>query len=184
MLEYVVRPFVSPAPQSSTLIPSSPSTTTEKATLSWGAEIAVNLPSPQGLSVKTVCDKTNQNEITRNWEDVNIHSQDNPDNFITVRRTKSLGFHEINHDQCNDGWDQVSDVAHGTTAALNDIDTNFGGSTLPSVTQRQISVNLSNNTVAEPAPNPGGTGTTKTPDNTTDPVTGQPVGPIPDTTSA
>lgn len=177
MLEYIVRPFASPQVQSTTLIPSSPATTTEKAHLSWGADGTI--PDPVGIAVKTVCKKSNENEITRDWEDVKLFSQDDPENFITVRRATTMTFHKVSHDQCADG-NQNTSFTPTASAALNDVDPNFGpAAASPVQSQEQVKYTLSNNTVAEKAPNPPQTGTTTSPDNTTDPVTGQAVGAIP-----
>lgn len=157
MLEYIVRPFVSPAPQSNLLIPSSPSTTTEKAVLTWGAN--GTLPTPKGLSVKNECCNNSNDEFSRDWEDVNVHSQTDPSNFITVRRTKALSLHQkTDKSKCDDGWDQ-SFFANDSLFNGPD-DFGFGDSTQNGKDSCKGTYKLNNNTVAEPAPNPGGTGTT------------------------
>lgn len=158
-LESLIRPFSSPAPQGSILIPSSPSTTTEKAVLKWGA--SGPLPTPQGLSVKTECCNNSNDEFSRDWEDVKVFSKDSPDNFITVRRTKALSMHQkTDKSKCDDGWNQVSAAAQEVTADLAALDANFGDSSTTGKDSCKGTYNLNNNTVAEPAPNPGGTGTT------------------------
>ena len=88
MLEYVVRPFSSPGALGSTLIPSNPGLTVERAILKWGAQ--ATMPAAKSSGVNVVCCNEGLNEQSRQTETVKISNPNDSSQFIMVKRAKSL----------------------------------------------------------------------------------------------
>jgi hypothetical protein len=92
-LEYAVRPYQSPG-RNNFLIPSAPSVTNQRATLTWGATSTPPKPEP-GISVQLKDEqkcKETLNELTRDTERVTIPVTTTEDGTgsITVDRPKTL----------------------------------------------------------------------------------------------
>lgn len=156
-MEYIVRPFQQPASQGSILIPSTPSTTTDKAVLKWGAKATMPAVAPSGATI--TCCVNNQLEQTREYEDVQIQDQNNSSNSITVRRAKTLNLNQTHKNSCQDAWDQVApDISSVFTSTVDANGNTIDGPAdlmnlfQPDVTnpseQCKVTIKLNNNTVA------------------------------------
>ena len=159
-MEYIVRPFQQAQSQGGILIPSTPSTTTDKAVLTWGAKATMPAATPTGASI--TCCVNNQLEQSRDYEDVQIQDQNNSSNSITVRRAKTLNLQQKHQNSCQDAWDQVApdissmftstvDANGNTIEGAADFVNLFqpAGSTPPE--QCKVTLKLNNNTVAASA---------------------------------
>src|SRR3954469_1046651 len=87
MLEYVVRPFQSPGAHGGIIIPSTPSGSRERATITWTAEST--LPDAKFTGIAVTSKKEDGIETGRDSETVRITGND-PDNWIDVARSKKL----------------------------------------------------------------------------------------------
>jgi hypothetical protein len=87
MLEYVVRPFQSPGAHGAIIIPSTPSGSRERATITWTAEST--LPDAKFTGIAVTSKKEDGIETGRDSEMVRIIGND-PDNFIDVVRANKL----------------------------------------------------------------------------------------------
>src|ERR1041384_8860723 len=87
MLEYAVRPFGPPDALGTTRIPSTPRSTRQRATLTWGAQST--LPPPVFTSVDTACCSEGNQETSRTGETVRINGDDG-ERFIDVFRANTL----------------------------------------------------------------------------------------------
>jgi len=116
-LEYIIRPFQSPASQGAAIIPSTPQPSNERATLTWGAKAAVPAVTT-GVGFAGCCKETN-NEIGRDTDQVKIHSSENPDDYVIVDRAKRLQWEKRTADECAGNWDQFSGIGLEISQALN-----------------------------------------------------------------
>src|SRR5215831_16602823 len=105
-LEYIVRPFQSPGAQGAQIIPSTPSPSNERATLTWGAKSDVP-PVKTGVGFAGCCQEENT-ETGRNTQRIVIHDPTNPDAYITVDRATKIQWNKSTNDQCAGDWDQFS----------------------------------------------------------------------------
>jgi hypothetical protein len=92
-LEYIVRPYQSPG-RNSFIIPSAPSVTNQRATLTWGATSTPPKPQP-GISVSLKPDKKCKetlDEVTRETERVTIPVSTTEDGTgsVTIDRPTTL----------------------------------------------------------------------------------------------
>jgi len=125
-LEYIVRPFQAPG-SGALIIPSTPSPTNERATLTWGAKAAVPAVR-QGVGFAGCCQEQND-ETGRKTEQIIIHDSADPENYITVNRATQIQWNKDTKDQCAGDWDQFSGVGLEITAALNDFAANIQSGT-------------------------------------------------------
>lgn len=126
MLEYIVRPFQAPANTGQIIIPSTPSTTTDQAVLTWGAKATMPGIVPTGINV--VCCKEQNDELSRQTEKVNVTSSQDPSNFITVERSKQLSLDKKEDNKCGDDWDSFSGVGAAISSAFSTLDAAIGPS--------------------------------------------------------
>jgi|SRR5215469_4586497 len=117
-LEYIVRPFQSPGSLGGLIIPSTPSPTNERATLTWGAK--ANVPAvTQGVGFSGCCQES-ADESDQQYEPVTIFNE-NTDNggSISFRRANQFKFDKSTQDTCAGDWDQFSGIGMEITAALD-----------------------------------------------------------------
>lgn len=159
-MEFIVRPFQQPASQGNTLIPSTPSTTTDKAVLKWGAKATMPGVVPSGATI--TCCVNNQLEQSRDYEDVQIQDQNNSSNSITVRRAKTLNLNQKHQNSCQDAWDQVAPDISSMFTSTQDANGNMitGAADFVNLFQPlgtsppeqcKVTIKLNNNTVAASA---------------------------------
>jgi hypothetical protein len=121
-LEYVVRPWQTPNAHGSIIIPSTPRGSRERATLSWGHDASITMPTPvevnEGVNFETVCCTENLNETHRETEDIQIYDSSGGTTYITVERPKSLRLKKKDKNNCfGPGLSETSDVAQGINAS-------------------------------------------------------------------
>lgn len=144
MLEYIVRPFTSPAGFASTLIPSTPAGTQDRAILTWGTK--GTLPNPVGLGVNLVCCSEDQNELDRNFETVTIQDPNNSDNKVIVQRAKKLSLSKLQKQQdgCQNNLGTTTSFASGGQFAVTGFSTTDIND--PDQNKCKITLGLNNNT--------------------------------------
>src|SRR5215831_17073015 len=97
-LEYIVRPFQSPGSQGAVIIPSTPSPTNERATLTWGAKAAVPAVT-QGVGFAGCC-KESADESNQQYEPVTINNENTANGgSISFRRAHAFDFDKNTQDQ-------------------------------------------------------------------------------------
>jgi hypothetical protein len=112
-LEYVVRPYTAPDAHGRIIIPSTPSFTRERATLTWGASSDA-LPAAGGINFQVNCCSDALDEISRESDDVDIPIQDagTGPGHVTVSRPNSMKLSKKSDDTCGGpSWDQISSTA-------------------------------------------------------------------------
>jgi hypothetical protein len=121
-LEYAVRPYQTPNAQNTTLIPSTPSRSTQRATLVWGAQ--TNLPAVNtGVNFNVVCCREQLQEKDRDSDDVDIPIQDSGDGngHVTVSRPNTVRLQKHDDNNCDGlSWDQFSGVGAEISSALDE----------------------------------------------------------------
>jgi len=129
-LEYVVRPYQSPNAHGAIIIPSTPSASRERATLTWGAKATMPTPT-SGISFNVVCCQEQLDEQTRETEQVQvpITVSDVQDGYYTVERPKTLSLKKKEKNNCGDDWDQLSTTAQEINADLAAFAANFHSGT-------------------------------------------------------
>jgi hypothetical protein len=117
-LEYVVRPYTTPNAHGSIIIPSTPRGTRERATLTWGKDSAITIPTPvevsDGVNFDVVCCKEALNELDRESDPERVYQNGdvNSFNWVDVLRPKSLRLKKKEKNSCfGPGLSETSDVA-------------------------------------------------------------------------
>ncbi len=148
-LEYAVRPYQSPGSLGKTIIPSTPGSTTARATLTWGADATMPTVVPAGTNVS--CCNEQLGETSRETENVRIIGN-KPENWIDVARSKSVKLKKETKSNCAGDWDQFSGVAAeisstmaGLSSAIHASDSAFGTGTDGNC---DVKWELNNNTAA------------------------------------
>jgi hypothetical protein len=149
MLEYAVRPYQTPNSQGKIIIPSTPGSTTQRATITWGAKNS-SIPKAGGFNVQ--CCSEHLDELERQGETVRI-TDPNPDStdasYIDVFRSNQL---KLNKKANNNPCDSPLDQYLGAEFGLDDtgdttIDLGWAG-TPDAGDQCGVSWKLNNNTAA------------------------------------
>lgn len=109
MLEYAVRPYQTPNSQGKIIIPSTPSATAERATLTWGAQ--ATMPTPTATGGVTCCSDV-LDEQSRTGEVVRIYGDaaDGDQSYVDVFRSNTLKLSKKSADQCQGLFDQYLSV--------------------------------------------------------------------------
>lgn len=105
MLEYAVRPYQTPNSQGKIIIPSTPSATSERAVLTWGATGTIPKANPTGFNV--VCCSEKLQELSREGEIIRIFGT-NSDDYVDVFRANKLTHKKKSNDShpCDSPLDQ------------------------------------------------------------------------------
>lgn len=120
-LEYVVRPYQTRAANGAVIIPSTPSGSRERATLTWGAKATMPArKEAEGIAFEVVCCQEGLEENSRKSETKRIYGGDGSEenNWVDVERPMSLKLKKKGKNGCGDDWDQISGVAQEVDAAL------------------------------------------------------------------
>jgi hypothetical protein len=152
MLEYAVRPYQTPNSQGKIIIPSTPGSTTQRATITWGAQSTIP-PANKGFNV--VCCSEQLNELERQGETVRIQSQqaddDTSPSYVDVFRSNKLKLNKKSNDShpCDSPLDQYLGAEFG----LDDtgdatIDLGWAGTPDADTSQCGVTWALNNNTAA------------------------------------
>ena len=123
-LEYVVRPYQSPDSHGAIIIPSTPSGSRQRATITWSAKEAKAVNT--GISVQ--CCNEALSELSRKSDKMRIFQNDDEtsDNWVDVERPRSLKLNKKEQDNCADDWAQISSVAAGIQEELADFADDIG----------------------------------------------------------
>jgi hypothetical protein len=124
-LEYVIRPYQSPTPFGTIIIPASPSFGRERATLTWGATAqgtmpdAIPVPAPKKPgTIQFECCNEQLDEQSRNNHTIRIIGNDG-ESYIDVDRARSLDLKKNTHQHCDSPLEQDSVVAQGINSVLD-----------------------------------------------------------------
>lgn len=118
-LEYIVRPYQSRNSQGSIIIPSTPVSSRQRATLIWGAKAQAVIPDSPDISV--VCCDEQLGESKRQSEKVRVYKDGDPTSgqWIDYDRPVRMQLKKKDVASCgDDGWDQISLVAASISADL------------------------------------------------------------------
>jgi hypothetical protein len=126
-LEYVIRPYQSPVPFGTTVIPSTPSRGTERATLTWGATAQGTMPVPTEapaapntpMRYQLQCCKEGLQENSRSTNRHRIIGSDGV-SYVDIERPYQMQLKRNTKHDCGDSLDQISLVSQGVNAVLND----------------------------------------------------------------
>lgn len=146
-LEYVIRPYQSPASHGAIIIPATPAATRERATLTWGAKATMPPVQITGGGVNVKCCDEGLTEQTRETETVRITQPGRPENYIDVARANKVILKKEEKDKCAGDWSQMSHVAQQIDAAFASLASQMDFD-VPSDKNCQATWNLKNNTTA------------------------------------
>lgn len=120
-LEYVVRPYVAPNAQGNVIIPSTPSGSRERATITWGKPTTLPAVS-SGVNFSVACCKDTLDEQQRTTETVriNITKTDVDAGYAEFERPTTVNLNKKEQNSCGDNWDDISGVAQAVDADLAD----------------------------------------------------------------
>jgi len=131
MLEYVVRPFQSPWP-GSTVVPSTPRDTREKATITWGAKANIGNDTVSGTGVNVNCCYEQYREAHRDYNVTRVTAQGpggptaipEPTTYVSyIARPTQVILQKDKQKTCGgDDWMQMSGVAQGIEGAFADLE--------------------------------------------------------------
>jgi hypothetical protein len=121
-LEYVVRPYQTPGAHGSLIIPSRPTATRERATMTWGAPGTmpeVTEVDSEGIGFEVVCCNEQLNERDRTSETKRIFQRGDTssENWVDVQRPKTLRLKKRDKNTCI-GNSGISFAAIEVSAAL------------------------------------------------------------------
>lgn len=131
-LEYVIRPYQSPTPFGTTIIPSTPTRNTERATLTWGATAQGTTPTAEEATAASTQDMTYQfeccseklKETSRRNNTHRIMGSDG-ESYVDVERPYQMKLKKNSKTVCDGPLDQISYVNQGINAVLNDFQDAF-----------------------------------------------------------
>jgi hypothetical protein len=116
-LEYLVRPYQSPVPHGSIIIPATPTGSHQRATITWGAKATMPTPTDAG-GTNVVCYDERSDEMSRTSETQRITGQDG-ESYVDVDRAKTVKLQKNEKKNCDNGlWNQMSGVAQGINGDL------------------------------------------------------------------
>jgi hypothetical protein len=136
-LEYVIRPYQSPTPFGTIIIPSTTSQGRERATITWGATAQGTMPEPEPVPTTSPTDQTYQFECCN--EQLQEQSRDNERkriigndgiSYVDVDRPKIVRLKKSQHQHCDSPLEQDSFVAQGINSVLDAWDDEFAGRTV------------------------------------------------------
>src|SRR4029077_7131771 len=129
-LEYIVRPYQSPNSHGGIIIPSTPTGTRTRATLTWGASTTMPIPDA-GINVECCSEKLK--ETKRTSKKIRVFQNDNESspNWVDVERPETLNLSKHDKNDCISDWDQVSELAADIRAELDQDAIDFGSPTVP-----------------------------------------------------
>jgi hypothetical protein len=152
MLEYAVRPYQTPNSQGKIIIPSTPGSSSQRATITWGAKNSAIPQANKGFNV--VCCSEKLNEIERQGEWVKIEQDGEPENFVWVFRAYQLKHTKKSNDShpCDSPLDQYLGAEFGLDdTGDTHIDLGWAGTEDPD-THCAVTWELNNNTVGGTPP--------------------------------
>jgi hypothetical protein len=121
-LEYAVRPYQTPNSQGKIIIPSTPSATTDRATITWTGKGA-NLPKPTG-GIGVTCCSEQLNEDLRQGTVVRIFGPDPGDgsgpSYVDVFRTTTMLLKKKSQVNCGGWLDQYLNTEFGLDPVAGD----------------------------------------------------------------
>jgi hypothetical protein len=149
MLEYAVRPYQTPDSHGRIIIPSTPTSTSERAVLTWGATGTVPNAQPQGFNV--VCCNYKVEEIERQGEiaQIPITQEDIDQGHTQVFRSNQLKHKQTKSNKCDSPLDQYLGQEFGLDDT-GDVTVDLGWAGTPDASDEACGVTwkLNNNTTA------------------------------------
>jgi hypothetical protein len=112
-IEHFVRPFTSPNAHGAIIIPSTPSGSRQRATLTWGAK--ATMPTvDNGISFSVVCcdEQLTEQDGRENYPVKRLYHNNDPtsDQWIDWLPPKIVPLKKKEQKTCGDNWDQLNDV--------------------------------------------------------------------------
>ena len=119
--EYFVRPYQTPDAHGRVIVPSTPSTSTERATLTWGSQHAATgtLPTPHSMGVNIQCCHEIINEQERTGDTIKIEASNDPATYAMVHRATEVKLRKKEENNCDDWLKKNSYVAAGVKQAFD-----------------------------------------------------------------
>ena len=124
-LEYVIRPYQSPTPFGTIIIPSSGARGRDRATLTWGATAtgtmpeATQAPTPEPpMTYQFECCSEALKETSRAVHKIRITGSDGV-SYVDVERPYQMKLKRNTKTQCDGPLDQISLVNQGINSVLN-----------------------------------------------------------------
>jgi hypothetical protein len=151
MLEYAVRPYQTPGSQGKIIIPSTPGSSSQRATITWSGQSSV---TTQNKGFNVVCCSEQLDEIERQGETVKIPiSQEQVDQgHMEVFRANELKLKKKSNDSshpCDSPLDQMLGAEFGLDdTGDTTIDLGWAGTPDAETDQCQARWRLNNNTTA------------------------------------
>jgi len=121
--EYFVRPYQTPDAHGRIIIPSTPSFSTERATLTWGSQHAAagTLPTAKSMGVNLRCCNEIIGEDTRTGDTIKIEASNDPANYIMVHRATEVKLRKKEENNCDQWLMNNSYVASGVSSAFSEM---------------------------------------------------------------
>lgn len=126
--EYAVRPFQTPDSHGRIILPSTPGSSRERATLTWGAKVKGTLPTPQVIGFNTKCCKEAKQQTSNTMDPVSVTAEgDGPaaGQSIDFQRASVVKFDLTHQNSCAEDWAQFSDVGGAIDSAFADLKANI-----------------------------------------------------------
>ncbi len=124
--EYIVRPYQSPNANGTTIIPSTPAISAQRATLTWGS--TAQMPLPEIANVNVACCTEALKEQTRVSRPIRVYQDGDPNSasYVDLARPHQMTLQKKDTTQClPDDFDQISIVAASLTAFDAEMDALF-----------------------------------------------------------
>jgi hypothetical protein len=125
-LEYLIRPYQSPSPFGTIIIPSTPSGGESRATLTWGATaqgtMPVPVPKPPGTTFQ--CCKEHLQENNRSSHTHRIIGSDG-ESYVDVDRPYQMKLKKSTTNDCSDSLDQISVVSQEINEVISELSDAF-----------------------------------------------------------
>lgn len=128
-LEQIIRPYQSPDAHGTIVIPSTPTGTSERATLTWGAK-ATMPPVNAGENFSVQCCNENLTEKGRTNQQVRITGPDG-ESYVDVQRPSQVTLNKKEKNDCDGGWSQMSGAAAAVGSALAEWEADFANVDVP-----------------------------------------------------
>lgn len=113
-LEYAVRPYTAPNAQGQIIIPSTPRSSRDRATITWGSKAEMP-PVQSGVNFNTVCCSDDLTEQSRKSTKIRVYqnNDDTSPNWVDYEQPTDLTLNKKEQNSCGDNWDDISGVAAG-----------------------------------------------------------------------
>ena len=106
--EYFIRPFQTPDAHGRIIVPSTPSASTERATITWGGSAPGTVPTPKQSGVNVECCNETLTESSRTGNTVRINASGDEDSYINVHRATEVKLRKKEKNNCEGTLEKIS----------------------------------------------------------------------------